>query len=129
MSNGRFTEARRPPADAIPRWGAGAPPYLTGARARAACLREFHRITSDVAVHWGRIAEGLPPGGVLAIGRAPSDVSSVNVQFSDGTVVNAATYAAGSDQSDRYWLAMTSLAGDSHEISVASVTAAGNDGP
>lgn len=71
-----------------------------------------------------RFAEGMSPGEVLAIGRAPSDVSSVNVEFSDGTVVNAATSSATPDDAGRYWFAVTSLAGDSHDISVTNVTAA-----
>lgn len=70
-----------------------------------------------------RFAE-MSRGEVLAIGRAPSDVSSVKVEFSDGAVVNAATSSATPDGAGRYWFAVTSLAGDSHDISVINVTAA-----
>ena len=73
-------------------------------------------------------AEGMPPGDVLAIGRAPSNVSSVHVEFSDGTVVTAATNPAAPDTSDRYWIALTSLAGDGHDISVTNLTAAEVEG-
>ncbi len=73
-------------------------------------------------------AEGMSPGDVLAIGRSPTNVSFVNVEFSDGTVVTAATNPAAPDTSDRYWIAVTSLAGDSQDISVTNLTDAGVEG-